>query len=455
MSASLPNTTLHPASVLGRLVGLRWVAVAAQAATLLLAIGWLDIALPWWPMVVAVLSLFVVNALTWGRLGMAWPVSDGELFSQLCVDVLVLGWLLYYAGGSSNPFVSLFVLPLTIAAITLPTRYVWAMAGLALAAYTLLVFVNVPLPEVQGRLKEFDEVLTDICGVGQNPNGHAGHSAGFALHIAGMWLNFVISALIVAVFLARQAHALRQREQQLHSVRERALRNERVLALGLLAAGAAHKLGTPLATMAVLLGELEHEYAEQAAIGADLRLLRGQVERCKAIIGEIVAAASDAAPPARSAEVWLAGLIDEWQLLRPQVSVSQQLVGSGQPPLLRPERTVDQALQSLLDNAADACPQGIEVRLGWSDSELRVDILDRGPGVDAAVIAALGKTFVTTKQAGDGGGAAAGGLGIGFFLTNATIEGYGGEVEVFPREQGGTRTVVVLPLARLQGEDKA
>jgi len=95
------------------------------------------------------------------------------------------------------------------------------------------------------------------------------------------------------------------------------------------------------------------------------------------------------------------------------------------------------------------------VRLGWSDSELRVDILDRGPGVDAAVIAALGKSFVTTKQAGDGGGAAAGGLGIGFFLTNATIEGYGGEVEVFPREQGGTRTVVVLPLARLQGEDKA
>lgn len=454
------TTTLHPTDVLGRLVGLRWVAVAAQAATLLLAIVWLDITLPWWPMAVAVLSLFAVNILTWGRLGLAWPVSDGELFSQLCVDVLVLGWLLYYAGGSSNPFVSLFVLPLIIAAITLPSRYVWAMAGLALAAYSLLVFVNVPLPEMQGRLKQLDAVLTDVCGVGQNPNGHGGHSAGFALHIAGMWLNFVISALIVAVFLARQAKALRQREHELQGIRERVLRNERVLALGLLAAGAAHKLGTPLATMAVLLGELDHEYQQQATIGADLRLLREQVARCKAIIAEMVAAASDAAPPPRSADQWLAQLIDEWQLLRPQLGVRQQIVSSGQPPLLQPERPVDQALQSLLDNAADACPQGIEVRLGWSTSELQLDILDRGAGVDEQVAAALGKTFISTKQAGsaaerEASATIVGGLGIGFFLTNATIESYGGEVEIFPRSQGGSRTVVLLPLARLQGKGAA
>lgn len=443
--------TLHPTSVLERLVSLRWVAIAAQAATLALATLWLDIALPWWPMMVAVLSLFVVNCLTWGRIGLAWPVSDGELFSQLCVDVLVLAWLLYYAGGSSNPFVSLLVLPLTIAAVTLPMRYVWAMVAVAFAAYTLLLFFNVPLPEVQGRLKLFDDALADICGVAPAAAGHSGHTQGFALHIAGMWLNFVISALIVAVFLARQAHALRQRDHELQSIRERALRDERVLALGLQAAGAAHQLGTPLATMAVVLKDMERPGASPAEQLDDVRLLRGQVDRCKAIIGDIVAAAADQPAASCSAGPWLAGLIDEWQLLRPQVAVQQRLLGSGAEPLLNVDRQLAQALQSLLDNAADACPAGIEVELDWDADTLSIAILDRGPGVDAKVAAVLGKTFVSSKAPAVGDAAQpVGGLGIGFFLTNASIERFGGEVDIFPREQGGTRTLVQLPLARLQ-----
>ncbi len=448
--------TLLPTSVLDRLVRLRWVAVAAQAAILALATLWLDIALPWWPMLVAILSLFVVNALTWGRIGLPWPVSDGELFSQLCVDVLVLAWLLYYAGGSSNPFISLFVLPLTIAAVTLPMRYVWAMAALAFAAYTLLLFFNLPLPEVQGRLKILDDALADICGVAPGSAGHSGHAQGFALHIAGMWLNFVISAIIVAVFLARQAHALRQRDHELQSIRERALRDERVLALGLQAAGAAHQLGTPLATMAVVLHEMERSTATPAEqlshMRDDVRLLRGQVDRCKAIIGDIVAAAADRPGIASPAPQWLAGLIDEWQLLRPQVAVRQHVQGSGPAPLITSDRNLAQALQSLLDNAADACPSGIEVALDWTATILRVEILDRGPGVAADVAAALGKTFVSSKPpaatAHDAG--SVGGLGIGFFLTNATIERFGGDVEIFPREAGGTCTLVLLPLAGLQ-----
>lgn len=451
------DLALHPTSVLERLVSLRWLAIASQAATLMLATLWLDIPLPWWPMLMATLSLFIVNTLTWGRIGQPWPVSDNELFSQLCVDVLVLAWLLFYAGGSSNPFISLFLLPLTIAAVTLPMRYVWTMAVLAFIAYTLLLFYNVPLPEVQGRLKAFDDALADICGVAPSSAGHSGHAQGFALHVAGMWLNFVISAFIVAGFLARQARALRQRDHELQRIRERALRDERVLALGLQAAGAAHQLGTPLATMAVVLREMERPGATPAEQLDDVRLLRSQVDRCKGIIGDIVAAAGDAPATVCGAAQWLAALIDEWQLLRPQVPVAQHIQGRGEAPQIAADRNLAQALQSLLDNAADACPAGIEVLLDWTAESLRLEILDRGPGVDAKVAAALGKTFVSSKPPAGMADATApvGGLGIGFFLTNATIERFGGEVEIFPREQGGTCTLVLLPLARLHAEPVA
>lgn len=141
----IPNT-LHPASVLGRLVALRWFSILAQGLTIFFAAGWLNISLPLLPMLAAVLFLTLVNLFTWWQVGKARPVDDGELFAQLCLDVLVLTWLLFFAGGAENPFISLLLLPLTIGAVVLPVRYIGVMAVMAFAAYTLLVFFNQPLP---------------------------------------------------------------------------------------------------------------------------------------------------------------------------------------------------------------------------------------------------------------------------------------------------------------------
>ena len=116
---------------------------------------------------------------------------------------------------------------------------------------------------------------------------------------------------------------------------------------------------------------------------------------------------------------------------------------------MRPDRSLDQALQSLLDNAADASPESVELRLAWDTQSLTVDILDRGQGIDERVAGLLGQAPVSSKSPTDD---ATGGLGIGFFLTNATIERFGGEVEVFDREDGGTCTRVILPLAQLNPE---
>lgn len=441
------SNTLHPASVLGRLVALRWFSILAQGLTIFFAVGWLNISLPLAPLLAAVFFLTLVNLFTWWKVGKGSPVADSELFAHLCLDVLVLTWLLYFAGGAENPFISLLLLPLTIGAAVLPVRYIWIMAVAAFSAYTWLIFFNQPLPPIQGRLSALDAVLSKACGVNR-PTIH--REGGFALHVIGMWLNFAISALIVSVFLARNAGALRQREREIQIFRERALRQEQILALGLLAAGAAHKLGTPLATMAVVLREMELGEGNMEERANDLRLLRSQVERCKGILAEIAGVASTAPAAASPADVWLAHLMDEWHVLRPKVRLpSIHLDASAAAPPVRPDRSLDQALQSLLDNAADASPESVELRLAWDAESMTVDILDRGQGIDERVAGLLGQTPVSSKSPTD---EATGGLGIGFFLTNATIERFGGEVEVFDREGGGTCTRVILPLAQLNPE---
>ncbi len=160
------------------------------------------------------------------------PVGDAELFFELLADVGCLTALLYLSGGSTNPFVSLYLLPLTIAAAALPARYAWSMAGLTVTGYTLLLFFFRPLGHDQSM-----------------------HSSAFNLHILGMWITFLVSAMLIASFVTTMSASIRVRDRELAAARERALRDEQVLALGTFAAGAAHELGTPLATIAVLSRE--------------------------------------------------------------------------------------------------------------------------------------------------------------------------------------------------------
>ena len=181
--------------------------------------------LNWQPMLLTIAALASINFLTWLRLRGSSPVSNPELFAQLCIDVLALSVLLYYGGGSTNPFISLFLLPLVIAAATLPPRYTWSMAALTDACYSLLIVYYIPLPHI-----------------------HNSGDDAFNAHVLGMWIGFAISTAVVAYFVVQMAQAVRARDEMLARVREEVLRNERIVALGIQAASAAHEMGTPLAT---------------------------------------------------------------------------------------------------------------------------------------------------------------------------------------------------------------
>lgn len=458
MPAATPSLPAPPSVASGqplaRLVMLRRIEVLAQGLVLVLAAGWLRIPLEVLPMAAASIGLGLFNLYTQWRLGRPRPVGEREYFCQLLPDVLVLTLLLYYAGGSANPFVSLFLLPLTIAAATLPGRYIWAMAGITLGAYTFLMFFNLPLPPPQGDLARLDEILARASGVAPE---HAGHGGGFALHVLGMWFNFLVSALIVAFFLSRLAATLRERERQLGEARqreqERALRHEQILALGTLAASAAHKLGTPLSTMAVVLRELELEYGQTPALGEDLTLLRQQVDLCKRTLTQVLASAGAAregqeAAPAQPLGQWLNELLDGWRVLRPRVRVDYLQADEGAEPLVQAEPSLEQALINILDNAADASPEGVEVRSRCQGEDCIIEFLDRGPGLDPALAPRLGQAFVSTKD----DPTQAGGSGIGLFLTRATLERFGGRLELCNRpapEGSGACCRITLPLAAL------
>ena len=403
-----------------RLFILRWVAILGQTLAVLAAAEIFLAPLPLGPMFAVIGLAACANMRTGWRLRNGLAAGSGELFSELLVDVAALTALLYMSGGATNPFVSVYLLPLTMAATVLPMRHAWAMAAVTSACYTLLMFYRLPLGE-----------------------DHAMHAATFSLHVTGMWANFIISAVLITGFVSNMSGSLRRRGRELAAARERAMRDEQVLALGTFAAGAAHELGTPLSTIAVLAREMELDHTGVPALTADLGLLRTQVDQCRKILNGLTAAAGQARAQSmarQGLDSFLADVIDKWMLLRPEVPLSLQCSGPGTAPQIAAEETLSQTLINLLNNAADASPDGIEVEGAWSTDELSVEVRDHGPGITEEVAARAGRTFVSTKSEG---------RGIGLFLANATIERLGGSVALFNRNGGGGCTRVTIPLSRL------
>lgn len=482
---------------LQRLVLLRWLEILSQLLVVGVAVSVLGMALPVVIMTSITLALLLVNLLTWWRLGRAWPVLPLEFFIQILVDVVALTGLLYLAGGSANPFVSLLLLPLTIAAIGLSAGYAWALAGVTVLAYTGLMFFHQPLPSPKADLpgqQWWMPLAVGAAGSGGHEahrlgattaqsaggNDHADHGSqmaaegefcetghserlgvagaasapanangDFALHLMGMWFNFLVSAGVVGFFLTRMAAALRARERELAAAREASLRNEQILALGTMAAGAAHQLGTPLSTLAVLLREMEMDHPH-GPLAEDLALARQQVHHCKTTLTELLAHAGSARGESAGATHltdWLNAMMDRWQLLRPSVNLDAHLDGPDVAVLA--ERSLEQALLNLLDNAADAAQESqesISLLAHWNQADCVIEIRDHGPGLDRETVERIGQPFISTKS---------GGLGIGLFLSNATLERFGGKVELHPHPNGGTLTRVTLPLAKLKLAQKS
>ena len=401
-----------------RIIWLRFIVLLGAIIAAWLTTAYLDVELPLFQIALVLSIIFIISIASLIRLRMSWSVSNNELFAQLVIDVMALTFLLYYSGGSTNPFAPLFLLPLVLTAATLSGAYVWLMVALTISCYSLLLFFYIPFPET-----------------------HSMHGDGFKLHVVGMWLGFIFSALLVAGFTARMAITVQRQNKKIADLREKHLKHEHVLALGTLAAGAAHELGTPLSTMAILLKDLS---ADTPLSESKLNTLKGQVDRCKTILGSISAASGEIRAESGSVsklDEYLVNLLERWQQTRSDIIVQSDFQGSQPAPSIVVDQTLDQALLNILNNAADASPDNVEIQGQWSDQQLTLIVSDRGTGLSPELEGKAGETILSTKQDG---------MGLGLFLTYTTLERLGGDVRIYNREGGGVKCQINLPLSTIR-----
>jgi two-component system sensor histidine kinase RegB len=423
MPSHPPPTALAPtAENLQRLALLRYllvaVMVAGMALAALLEMGWQSR-----PMALALGLLLAANVATHWRLRRVWPVANSEFLAQLLLDVLVLTALLKWSGGPANPLVSLYLIPVVVAAAALPAAHTWFMAALTVGCYTWLVLTPDPHPA----------------------HHHADEASFIDFHLTGMWLTFAVSAGLVALFVGRMARSLRERDRRLAAAREESLRNERIVALGTMAAGAAHELGTPLGTMSLLVDEIGPAVAGSPQAAQDLAEMRRQIALCKHIITDLLASAGQTRGEGgrpQAADRFLKDVVSKWEVMRPSARFDFRWSSDGPAPAILAEQTLSQAVINLLNNAADASPDNIEIEGRCVEDEMVIEIRDHGPGLTPEALSKAGQPFFTTKGRGKGSG-------LGLFLANATIERFGGTVRLFNREGGGACTEVRIPLEPL------
>jgi len=420
MNEFQPLALAAPALHLRRLVMIRWLIIICLCITLVLITSLSEAAPPY--VALGIMLIFLcINWLTLLRLKHELPITEVEFFIQLLIDVLCLSALFYFSGGADNPFISYFLVPVCISAATLPWRYTWIITLICIGSYTLLVFHHVSFP-LLSPLQE-----------------HA-HQAEMSFHIFGMWLNFFISAVLITYFVVKMAEDLRRQDEQLNRRREDDLRNEQLMAVATLAAGTAHELGTPLSTIKVLLSELCVEHAQEPQLIKDLHLLSGQVEQCAQTLKQLVGKAEygkDGVYPSQAVQTFCDSIIERWQIMRPEVTAIIHIAPDQPAAYSRFHPTIAQSIINLLNNAADANPKDIAINIHWNQQELHWQIEDHGPGIPMEIANQLGKPFVTTKGKG---------LGLGLFLTHASINRYGGEVRLYNRHPHGTLTELRLPL---------
>jgi len=399
---------------LRRLFMLRNVAIIGQLVAVYITQIYLHIPLPVLSIGLVIFTFALFNLFTLLRLRWGGEVSQLEFLFQLLADVFILTALLYLTGGASNPFVLLFLLPIIIATAVLSTYYTWILTLVTAACYSLLIWKFQPLP-------------------------HAHDSGtGFSQHVFGMWVSFVISAAITAYLVGGMRRSLRDKEKQLAAAREQQLRDEQLVLLGTLSASTAHELGTPLGTMSLLCEELSHTLnSDQQHIA---KTLNTQISRCKEALATLSASAGEAPlsnGQALSVNDFLNKILTEWSDTHPNAIINTDWNGMSPAPSILADRTLQQALINVLDNANQASPDKVEWLASWDLSTLTINIKDRGKGLSAEAEQAVGQHPFSAKKEG---------LGLGLFLTHSIISRFGGNVKLFNRKHGGVSTIINLPV---------
>ena len=410
-----------------QLIELRWIAVIGQVTTIAAAILVFGVQLPLVQMLEVLACLIAFNVASHLRWHEHRPVNNNELFLALLVDVASLTIQLYLSGGTTNPFAFLYLLQVILSAVLLEAWSTWTIVGITLACLAGLSIFAQPLP------LPFD------------------HARGIAsLYVQGMLICFVLNAALLVVFISRITTTLRVKAAQLADLRQRAAEEEHIIRMGLLASGAAHELGTPLATVSVILGDWKRmpEFKRNPEMLEELTEMQTQLKRCKSIVTSILLSAGETRGESAvrtTIRTFLDGLADEWQDSRPVRDFSYHNRIEHDLPVAF-DSALKQMIDNVLDNALEASPDWLGLDAVVEDHTLVLTVLDRGPGFAPAMLAQFGKPYQSSK--GRPGG------GVGLFLAVNVARTLGGAVAAVNRPEGGARVTVTLPLSAIALDPK-
>jgi two-component system sensor histidine kinase RegB len=424
------------------LSNLRWLAVAGQSAALFLVYFALGYTLP----ILYCATAIAVSATLNMALALRYPPShrltNREATFYLAFDVLQLAALLYLTGGIANPFALMFVGPVVIAASTLNLGNVLILAGIAFASVSLIAIVHRPLPWPTGEMLLLPQ-----------------------LYQAGIWTALVIGIGFTSVYAWRIASESARMSAGLAATQLALSREHRLAALGALATAAAHELGTPLGTIAVVARELERSLPEHSPEAEDVRLLREQAERCRAIIARL--ANPEETLLGSTARLPLGAFLDDIAAGHRGDDLEIRVTISPHPTADNPEPQVWRApellhgLGNIIENAADFAQTLVEVNAGWDEQFLYISVADDGPGFAPEIFEALGEPYITSRPGHhalvetdigpQGPLDEHEGMGLGFFIAKILLEQTGGLVNAENPPDGGALVSVRWPRGVIDG----
>lgn len=401
-----------PKSLFSVLVALRYSSVLLQLGLLAVCQFALLIELPFAPMLAMTLALSVFAVLAQLRKKDSSNITHAEVFFYLCVDVLQWAWFLYFSGGASNPFITLFLLYVALCVMGLNEKYGALMLLLCATVYGFLMYYYKPLPVMHHRFGGM-----------------------FNFHLSGMWFNFLLSAILLMGFITYFSRKAKEDEKRMQVLREKNLKSEHFLRLGTMSVSVAHEINTPLNSMIMLNEELLENPRDEVQKEL-LMTLQSQMALCQTRIQSLL---SD---PQRGTEpVALGALIQqvqhEWQLMRPEITLDMDIHPAKLQGVVSP--LLSQALFNVLNNGADASAENGVYRCViqvCQQQDLIITVRDFGRGLKAHPLKPLALRSPSNKS---------GGHGLGLVLSHATLEQMNGQLRLRPWDNG-TEAVIQVPV---------
>lgn len=407
------------------LMMIRWVAAAGQTVTVLAVHFGLGYPLPLAVCLAVIATLVLSNLILTQRGAGRARLGDRAGVALLGFDVLQLAALLYVTGGLQNPFSILIIAPVMVSATILSRNSTIALTTLAMVSISLLAFFRTPLPWSPGALE-----LPIV-------------------YILGIWTALAVASVFISTYVWSVSEEARRMSEALAATHASLLRQQRLSALGGLVAAAAHELGSPLATIAVVAKELSREVPRNSPIAEDVDLLLSQSERCREILAGLARTPEqnahepfDRLPLRHLLELAAEDYLSEGVTM---AFPTETAVEGDEPVVLRSPEILG-GLGALIQNAVQFARREVTVTSYWDADTIRITVHDDGPGFPAAVLSVIGEPFISSRS--DDGEH----MGLGIFIAQTLLEQIGADLTFSNR--GGAEVVIRWPRFILdQGTD--